>query len=124
MKKLILILILILLASCQKYPDPNEPGGCEPYGVEELNHPMGEINSINEVYDSEVVKFCGHSGWVDRQLEGCAKINENDTVDIYYRTGDKCTLNHEICHAKHGKQHTNRYIKDLLNKHPRAACPP
>lgn len=128
--RLLLLILLLLVTSCERTVDIEQPGVCESYGVQELNQSQGEIASITSVYDSDMVQYCGHTGWVDRVHTGCV-VPQRDQygdptgiVDVYYRKLDNCTKVHELCHVKHGKQHTPRYIHDVRVGHPRPSCPP
>jgi hypothetical protein len=124
MRFIFLILIIILVSGCSKEPDINEPGVCESYGVQERGMYMGEINNVFELPDSEIQAVCGPSGWVNMSVAGCTKLHKDGTVDIYFRTGDKCTEIHERCHVLHGRYHTDRYRSDVAKGHPRPSCPP
>ena len=57
MKKLIILIILLLIPSCQQHSDIDEPEGCIAYGVQEKNLSQGEIASINELFDSEIIEI-------------------------------------------------------------------
>lgn len=120
----IIVAIILLIVSCGKAPDINEPGVCNSHGVEERGVPMGELGETHEMFDSKIIDICGPSGWVNRTHAGCAITQDDGTVDIYYRNGDNCTKIHEQCHVTQGKIHTRRYISDVAQNHPRPSCPP
>lgn len=119
----IYIFIVLFLIGCDQSTDLYIDGACESYGVSERKTPLGTFGGVYELPDSEIQKVCGHTGWVNRQHAGCAILQDNGTVNIYYRNGDTCTLNHEKCHVIHGPFHTKQYIKDVANNHPRPSCP-
>lgn len=123
--------MVLLCTSCEKPVDIDQPGVCEAHGVQELNQSQGEIGSINEIRDSDIIKYCGDIGWTNRRHIGCVVprldiYNEpTGIVDVYYRKSDMCTRTHELCHVKHGDNsaHTARYNRDQRIGHPRPTCP-
>ena len=97
MRLIYLIIIILLISSCGKAPDINEPGVCEAHGVQERGIYMGEINNVYELPDSEIKQVCGPSGWVNMDNAGCTKVHKDGLVDIYFRNDNiPATLNIEL----------------------------
>jgi len=101
-------LCLLLLTGCAA-----QSWNCEDYGVAKDFNGMGQLVSIQELPDSEIERICG-----PRHI-GCS-IKSVDTVRVYYRAGDECTMRHELCHVMHGNAHTSDYNTSLS---PRRVCP-
>jgi hypothetical protein len=117
----------LLFAGCVHWPDIAYD--CESYGVREDNQPMGPMLAIEALYRDELdVNCAGVKEAVaqinhEAQVAGCVVPRQNGTVAAYYWVGDRCAMNHELCHVKHGTGHTERYDKDLKNGVPMPYCP-
>jgi hypothetical protein len=117
----------LLFAGCVHWPDIAYD--CESYGVREDNQPMGPMLPIEALYRNELDVNCAGVKEAlarikqDAQVAGCVVPQQNGTVAAYYGVGDRCAMNHELCHVKHGTGHTERYDNDLKNGIPMPYCP-
>ena len=80
------------------------------YGVMP-GQPLGNLESINELPDSEIEKVCG------KGKAGCVK-QRNDNWHVYYRNGDVCILRHELMHIMNGLHHTVEYTQNVIANRP------
>jgi hypothetical protein len=119
--------LLSLLSGCAALPQLGTQ--CESYGVREDHAPMGTRVHIEPLYTDELNIQCAavemavkqhHS---DAEVRGCVIPSASGDVLAYYRAGDHCAMNHELCHAIHGSRHTSRYLRDLRNGVPMPYCP-
>lgn len=124
--------VLVLLAAtclpgCMHWPDINED--CESYGVAESRMPMGNVVHLIPLQRADLDEIC-----VDAQspaagrhpltvINGCTIPMRDGRVLAYYRDGDRCAMNHELCHARHGVEHTGRYLEELALGIPMPYCP-
>lgn len=122
-----ILLFSVLLASCVHWPDVNED--CESYGVAESRSPMGNIVQIIPLGRADLDRICGAvrsqvvSVHPEAVVNGCAIPQRDGSVLAYYREGDRCAMNHELCHALHGTNHTGRYLEELAAGIPMPYCP-
>ena len=82
---------------------------------------MGPVREEIALTTSEIQVVCGDH--TKRIFAGCVAVNEDGTVTVYYRAGDRAARNHEIAHAQCGPGHTGRYYRDLLAEHPMPYAP-
>lgn len=126
-KQLFMISLPILLSACVHWPEVATD--CAAYGVTEDNQPMGSVVHLEALYRDQLDVLCADVKEAtakinpDAQISGCAIPKSDGSVAAYYWVGDRCAMNHELCHAKHGSGHTERYLKDLENGHPMPYCP-
>lgn len=120
-----LLFVPLLFSACVHWPDIAQD--CESYGVVENNNPLGHVTEVQPLYRKELDQACAG---VDlsvaahgSQVSGCAIANPDGKVDVYYWVGDRCALNHELCHAKHGSGHTDRYLQEVKDGVPMPYCP-
>lgn len=119
--------LLLLITGCAALPEPGTQ--CESYGVREDHAPMGTRVHIEPLYTDELNIHCAavelavkqHNS--EAQIRGCVIPRASGDVSAYYRVGDHCAMNHELCHAIHGSRHTSRYLRDLQNGVPMPYCP-
>ena len=120
-----LSVVPLLFTACVHWPDIATD--CESYGVTEANTPMGSVVRLEPLYRDELNTRCAgvdHSSAASgTELSGCAIAQKDGTVDAYYWVGDRCAMNHELCHAKHGRGHTDRYTRELRDGVPMPYCP-
>jgi len=119
----------IVFTACVSWPDIAYD--CESYGVSENNQPMGNLVHIEpqnreqldvscQAAENATAKYNTHG---ETHFNGCAIPYRDGTVLAYYRVGDKCAKNHELCHAIHGTEHTERYKQQLESGVPMPYCP-
>lgn len=124
---LALSILTLLLVGCVTWPDIATD--CEAYGVVEDHHPMGSIVNIEPLHREELNARCSEVKYAiamiqpDAQIRGCVMPAINGTVSAFYSVGDRCAMNHELCHAMHGRRHTERYVRDLERGIPTPYCP-
>lgn len=125
MRLITLSALPLLFTACVHWPDIATD--CESYGVTENNTPMGHLVHLEPLYHDELNTRCAgvqHSNAAhDTEIRGCAIPQGHGLVDAYYSVGDRCAMNHELCHAKHGPGHTERYVKELQDGVPMPYCP-
>lgn len=126
-KRLFIFSIPILLSACVHWPEVATD--CDAYGVTEDNQPMGSIVHLEPLFRDELDVLCADVKEAtakinpDARISGCAIPKEDGSVAAYYWVGDRCAMNHELCHAKHGTGHTERYMQDLERGVPMPYCP-
>lgn len=117
----------VLLTGCVHWPDVASE--CDAYGVTEANQPMGNLVVTEPLFREELDVVCADVKEAtarinpDAQISGCVVPEGSGIAKAYYWTGDRCALNHELCHAKHGPGHTDRYLSDLERGVPMPYCP-
>ena len=115
----------VLLAGCVHWPDIATD--CESYGVSENYSPMGTLAHIEPLYRDELDVRCAgvaeENAAQGTEISGCVIPHENGVVEAYYWVGDRCAMNHEMCHFKHGPGHTERYIREVHEGTPMPYCP-
>jgi hypothetical protein len=123
----LLFISTVTLMGCIHWPDIATD--CESYGVIESGEPMGTIVTIEPLFSDQldiqcagVTEAAAHLN-PDARISGCAIPHDNGVVRAYYWTGDRCAMNHELCHAKHGSGHTERYLRELQAGVPMPYCP-
>lgn len=118
----------LLFAACVHWPDVSTE--CSLYGVAENQRPLGHIVVAKAVFHDELYARCGEIARDSLKINaagtiaGCVVPHPDGTVYAYYRVGDRCALNHELCHALHGIEHTGRYLEDLTRGAAAPYCPP
>lgn len=124
---IVLLCSTVSLMGCVHWPDIATD--CESYGVIESGEPMGNIVTIEPLFRDQldvqcagVTEAAAHLN-PDAQVTGCAIPQDNGVVRAYYWKGDRCAMNHELCHAKHGSGHTERYLTELEQGVPMPYCP-
>lgn len=126
-RPLTLSCLTLILAGCVHWPDIATD--CESYGVVENNQPMGHLMRIEPLYSDELEIRCrGVKNAIamvnpDAQIRGCVIPETNAIVAAYYSVGDRCAKYHEMCHAMHGREHTQRYTRELEQGIPMPYCP-
>lgn len=127
-RRLPLILLFgVFLASCVHWPDISQD--CESYGVTESRTSMGNQVHAIPLGRADLDRFCsGVQSQVasihpQAEVNGCAIPQRDGSVLAYYREGDRCAMNHELCHALHGSHHTDRYLEELAAGVPMPYCP-
>lgn len=126
-KQLFVFSLPILLSACISWPEVATE--CDAYGVPEDNQPMGGVVHLEPLYRDQLDAQCADVKEAtakinpDAQISGCAIPQEDGSVAAYYWVGDRCAMNHELCHAKHGTGHTERYLQDLESGVPMPYCP-
>ncbi len=119
--------LLLLMTGCTTLPELGTQ--CESYGVREDHLPMGTKVHIEPLYSDELrihcadVKLAVSQHNSNANIRGCVIPGRSGLVSAYYRVGDHCAMNHELCHAIHGPGHTPRYLRDLRNGVPMPYCP-
>ncbi len=117
----------MLLSACVHWPDIAYE--CEAYGVVENNQPMGALLEIKPLYRDELEAKCADVKHAmaqinpDAKVSGCVVDREDGAVEAYYWVGDRCAMNHELCHVMHGADHTERYDRELASGVPMPYCP-
>lgn len=117
----------LLLGGCVHWPDIATE--CDAYGVTENHQPMGTVVLVEPLFRDELeIQCAGVKAAVarinpDARISGCVIPQPDGAAKAYYWTGDKCALNHELCHAAHGPGHTERYLSDLERGVPMPYCP-
>lgn len=115
----------LLLTACIHWPEIATE--CEEYGVIEGNSPMGSVVHVEPLDHDELNTRCAgvdHSNAAGgTEIRGCVIPQSNGMVNAFYSVGDRCAMNHELCHAKHGSGHTERYVKELRDGVPMPYCP-
>ena len=117
----------VFLAGCVHWPDIATE--CEAYGVTEADEPMGSIVVVEPLFRDQLDMQCADVKEAtarinpDAQISGCVIPEHGGVAKAYYWKGDRCALNHELCHAKHGPGHTERYLSDLERGVPMPYCP-
>lgn len=100
---------------------------CDSYGVTEDYAPMGNVVHVEPLHHAQLNSACAGvaapNAAFGTELAGCAIARGNGMVDAYYSMGDQCAMNHELCHAKHGPGHTERYLQELKDGIPMPYCP-
>ena len=121
MMQYITTLLALLLAGCA-VADINEPGGCARYGVREdgFRLTLGQVYELPQAELNQACRFWMPPGY---QKAGCYRLNPDGTADVFYRAGDPHALAHELCHVRHGGNHTAQYNRDARNGHPCPYCP-
>lgn len=107
------LLLPLILAGCATVSD--FPTECERYGVRNTGDQY-VISDIYQVTTEQAQYACG------KNRAGCIKVDDGRAT-IYYRTGDKCALQHELAHAWCGLTHTVAYTQAVIAGHPRPYCP-
>ncbi len=102
-----LILLALILTGCELA----DPSDCNAYGVY-AGEPIGPVDNIIELPPTELQIACkqGHIGSKNRYV-GCVRI-EDGQINVYYETGNRCALNHELAHTHCGGMHTGKYFRD------------
>ncbi len=122
---LALSLVPLLFSACVHWPDI--ASDCESYGVLENETPMGTINRVEPLYREQLDQACAGVDFSNAahgtKVSGCAIPHADGGVDVFYWVGDRCAMNHELCHAKHGSGHTDRYLQELKDGVPMPYCP-
>jgi hypothetical protein len=122
-----ILLLSLFLASCVHWPEVNED--CESYGVAESRTPMGYKVHAMPLGRADLDRICGAvrsqvaGVHPEALVNGCAIPQRDGSVLAYYRDGDRCAMNHELCHALHGTNHTERYLEELAAGIPMPYCP-
>ena len=117
----------IVLAGCVHWPDIATD--CASYGVMEKHQPMGARVSVEPLFRDELDAQCAAVREAaarfnpEARISGCVIPQPDGTATVYYWAGDTCALNHELCHARHGSGHTERYLSDLEQGVPTPYCP-
>lgn len=117
----------VVLAGCLHWPDVATE--CDAYGVMENHEPMGTVVIAEPLFRDQLdvqcadVKEAAAEINPNAQVSGCVISQDDGIVRAYYWTGDKCALNHELCHAAHGPEHTEQYLADLESGVPMPYCP-
>jgi hypothetical protein len=124
--RLIAISVLpLLFSACVHWPDIATD--CESYGVLESGNAMGEVNLVEPLYRDQLDETCSGVSFPTAaegtKVSGCTIPKNDGSVDVYYWVGDRCALNHELCHAKHGYGHTDRYEQELKEGIAMPYCP-
>jgi hypothetical protein len=118
---------LLPLSACVHWPDVTTD--CAPYGVAENHQPLGQHVIAKAVYRDELDARCVGTGnahlrvRADSTVVGCVVPYPDGTVYAYYWAGDRCAMNHELCHAIHGTEHTQSYLDDLASGVAAPYCP-
>ncbi|MDT8320698.1 MAG: hypothetical protein RQ826_09270 [Xanthomonadales bacterium] len=124
---LLVLLAAMCVSGCMHWPDINED--CESYGVTESRMPMGRMVHLIPLQRADLDEICidAQSAAADSHplnvINGCTIPMRDGRVLAYYRDGDRCAMNHELCHAKHGVEHTVRYLDELAAGVPMPYCP-
>ena len=97
---------------------------CEDYGVRNTHDPR-PVRHYNEASQDEVNRICSEALHRPEfyRMAGCTILNDDGTVDLWWRTGDHCAKEHEEAHAECGFAHTAEYQQLLIAGHPRPYCP-
>lgn len=117
----------VALAGCLHWPDVATE--CDAYGVMENHEPMGTVVIAEPLFRDQLDVQCANIKEAaaeinpNAQVSGCVISQDDGIVRAYYWTGDKCALNHELCHAAHGPEHTEQYLADLESGVPMPYCP-
>ncbi len=124
--RLVAVAVLpLLFSACVHWPDIATD--CESYGVLESGNSMGQINQVEPLYRDQLEETCAGVDFPaaaeGTKVSGCAIPKDDGSVDVYYWAGDRCALNHELCHAKHGSGHTERYLQELKDGIAMPYCP-
>jgi hypothetical protein len=123
----VLCCLPVVLTACVHWPDIATE--CESYGVSEGHQPMGNIVVAEPLYRDELESKCEGAEHAtarinpDAKISGCAVSREDGIVHAYYWVGDRCAMNHELCHAMHGAGHTARYERELADGVTMPYCP-
>ena len=116
------LLAAFFLLGCA-HADITRPGYCELYGVKDTGAAR-QIRSAQALPQAQIDEKCKRVlapvGYV---VTGCAIVNEDDTIDLFWRAGDKCVEMHERAHAQCGMTHTERFNYEVRLGHPRPSCP-
>jgi len=110
-------ILFIFLFGCSFYPDPFNSINCLAYGVQQ-NERLGSMREEIAVPENELQAICGTPMGTKRIFVTCSKENNDGTFTVYYRFDDRAARNHGIAHIMCGRQHTGKYLYDLLNDHP------
>ena len=125
--KLAFAFLPLMLVACASTPT-ELASDCEPYGVMETHTPMGKVVRLEPLYRDELNVRCAgvefNNAAMGTEVSGCSIPHENGVVEAYYWAGDNCAMTHELCHFKHGANHTKRYLHDLETGVPMPYCPP
>lgn len=117
----------LALSGCLHWPEVATE--CDAYGVAENHQPMGTVVVAEPLFRDDLDVACvgvtepAARAHPDSKVSGCVIPQGNGVVTAYYWTGDKCALQHELCHAVHGPDHTERYLADLERGAPMPYCP-
>ena len=115
----------LVFSACVHWPDVATD--CESYGVTESHTPMGNIVHLEPLYRDELDVRCAgvdlSNAAFGTEISGCVIAQDSGILNAYYWVGDRCAMNHEICHAKHGPGHTERYLQELKDGVPMPYCP-
>lgn len=117
----------LILAGCVHWPDVATD--CDAYGVAERNQPMGSLVIAEPLFRDELDVRCADVREAtarinpNAQVSGCVIPGTDGIARAYYWKGDTCAFNHELCHAKHGPEHTERYLADLQRGIAMPYCP-
>jgi len=123
----LVLLFSFFLGACAGYPKITTD--CASYGVTEAGQPMGEVVHIAPLTLNELQLRCAVveeamvSAQVATEIHGCTIPHRNGFIEAYYWVGDNCAMQHELCHARHGTGHTERYLRELSAGIPRPYCP-
>ena len=126
-RRIALSLLPILLAGCVHWPAIATE--CETFGVREDDQAMGQMLHIRALHRDELDIHCAAvreataRNYPNAEVRGCVIPQSNGMVAAFYSVGDRCAMYHEICHARHGPNHTERYLRDLANGIPMPYCP-
>lgn len=122
-----LIFLPFLFSGCVHWPDIATE--CDAYGVREDHQPLGSLIRVEAVYGDELEIRCAAAkvaavrNHPDLRIRGCVIPYTNGMVYAYYSVNDRCAMYHEMCHAIHGLNHTDRYLQDLEKGTPMPYCP-
>ena len=120
MRTAFVLSLCALLAGCATL-DVSEPGGCEARGVVEAGNTY-QVRQIRELPQDQLNRSCRGALREGQYRAGCYRAYADGTADVYYRTGDRQAFEHELCHVKHGRKHTARYIEEVRTGHPCPYC--
>ena len=115
----------LFFSACVHWPDIATD--CESYGVVESGESMGQVNLVEPLYRDQLNQACADVDFENAahgtEISGCTVPQDNGSIEVYYWVGDRCALNHELCHAKHGSGHTDRYLQELKDGIVMPYCP-
>lgn len=120
-----LLFVPMLFSACVHWPDI--ASDCESYGVVENYVSLGNVTQVQPLYRKELEEACAGVDFSNAahgtEISGCTIPQADGKVDVFYWVGDRCAMNHELCHAKHGAGHTDRYLQELKDGVPMPYCP-
>lgn len=101
----------------------SQPGQCERFGVRN-DGKTRPIRNTYELSQAEINEACKrilvpHGFYV----AGCALLNKDGSIDLYWRVDDWCIEMHERAHAQCGMYHTKTFNQAVRAHHPRPTCP-